>query len=434
MVLIMKKSKMILSAIMAAILLALQGGTPVFALEFNSTKFVVSSEIWNLDFENVTFNSAIKPPYVYLYDVAGKRISNSFGDFLNAHTGSNESIITSEDNTMGKCMSLQTKNTADKVQLNEFFITVTKNIAMVEYDFLVHDYNTSKTVMSINYNDSSGTARWANQLTLSKDGEFSFVGNTHICEIDKWYQITQLLDLDTDTISCFIDGDLLDSAKLAYDAVKTNRVSLISNPGAETICCIDNFRVCELETLPMITEVTNGENYIDFTFDCEVDNFHDNIVNELQISYKENVLHPVSFEKTGDNTARVVTMEKVFTSVPITIEMPYKGEIIQKEVIFAPNDFDVVSVNFMEEGGKIGAEAVMQNLSAETKTAVMLMVLYDENGNIVGVRSSEQTVIEGNNISVVIPLSESVSKRCRVFIIKDYRSCVAVKNVIYQNF
>lgn len=219
---------------------------------FNKTK-----TCWDLDFENITLNTDASPPYVALCSENGQQLLNNYGNRLRGHTGSSQSKIEIADGIDGKCLSLTSGNTTDNVQLNEFFATVSEDIASFEFDYSASDFNTNKVVMAVNYYDIDGNTRFADSLNLSTTGEFTFAGKAVPCVLNKYNRVVQWLDLNKNTLSCFVNDVYMGSTFLAYDAVATNRVSSQTRSGALTNVKIDNFSVVQYS----ISDVVDNANF-----------------------------------------------------------------------------------------------------------------------------------------------------------------------------
>ena len=109
--------------------------------------------LWDLDFEDETTRKSRST--VVLCDSDGNSLKNHKGNIFSTNTGSTESnvSIVAEDSGDNKVLCLETANSTDLVQTNDFFCTVSEDVFVLESKVKVPDFNTDKVLFWLVYED-----------------------------------------------------------------------------------------------------------------------------------------------------------------------------------------------------------------------------------------------------------------------------------------
>ncbi|MBQ4630768.1 MAG: heparinase II/III family protein [Clostridia bacterium] len=205
--------------------------------------------LWDLDFEDETTRKSKST--VVLCDSDGNSLKNHKGNIFSTNTGSPESnvSIVAEDSGDNKVLCLETANSTDLVQTNDFFCTVSEEIFVLESKVKVPDFNTDKVLFWLVYEDEKGVTRWSQSFRIAKTSSDTSVfradgvTKTIPCKKNEWYDYKVSLDLDTDILEFFVDGECLDEAPLAHNATKTVRVSVRCAAGNISKMYLDDIKV-----------------------------------------------------------------------------------------------------------------------------------------------------------------------------------------------
>ena len=162
--------------------------------------------LWDLDFEDETTRKSKST--VVLCDSDGNSLKNHKGNIFSTNTGSPESnvSIVAEDSGDNKVLCLETANSTDLVQTNDFFCTVSEEIFVLESKVKVPDFNTDKVLFWLVYEDEKGVTRWSQSFRIAKTSSDTSVfradgvTKTIPCKKNEWYDYKVSLDLDTDAV------------------------------------------------------------------------------------------------------------------------------------------------------------------------------------------------------------------------------------------
>lgn len=95
-------------------------------------------------------------------------------------------------------------------------------------------------------------------------------------------------------------------------------------------------------------------------------------------------------------------------------------------------EFDILDFEWLREAGGVGARAVVQNLGAEQKSAVMVMVFLDQEGAVTGLYSSRVVSVAQGTETVEIPPKYLAGGRAEVFFLNGWEDYLGIKSVTYQ--
>ncbi|MBO5370122.1 MAG: hypothetical protein J6B23_05530 [Clostridia bacterium] len=430
-------------------------------LQFNTNPVVVDETLWDIDFEDEKFTSSAE--YRYLGDETGTALSMAHSgatSTLTAHTGSDANDITIEysgDESHGSAVKLQVTD-EKQVQFNEFRARTTGGTVIGEWDIRFDSFPDNNSKLSAVLMDVSaapdgtgGAEKPTSSVSLSYNGDTPYFtyhdGSTNRyiekIEIGKWYNLKSYADLDNGLVTFLIDGKFAFSKSFDTSLIWIEKYVIRLGNCAGCEVWVDNFKVqrASVFSVPEIKSVTNDENslYIEFAnkLDAKVFSNEDSKIRNISVEYDGNVLDMVACEPTDNpNILRFVSEKKVFTSVPLNIEItvPYiENETMKCSAVYAapPAALDVTDMTASYNGNRYSIEATLHNASGSSKTAVMVAVFYDTNGDIVAVRPSAplDNVTTGSRIT----LSGNVNAdTMHIFFIDNWASSKAIKNVVYK--
>lgn len=221
--------------------------------EFSLKTFAPSTEttVWDVDFEDETLTYSGSG--VTVCDSTGKPLTNSQGQTLRANR--NPEICTIELSNCdvgnnGKSLYLRSGKSSvanDQAQLNNFNAKLSGGVAVFEMDYLFKDFNTAKTVMGVNSKNTYGNAFWSFMLNLGKDGTLVFGDGKDKCELNRWYKVKVIYDIDSKLAMCIIDGKYVGKVFHEDTVSETTRFSFQLTCTDNTEAYADNFKVTHLK-------------------------------------------------------------------------------------------------------------------------------------------------------------------------------------------
>ncbi|MBQ4528322.1 MAG: heparinase II/III family protein [Clostridia bacterium] len=202
----------------------------------------IKNVIWDIDFEDETLNTA-SLPRVTVCDAKGNALKNSRGDSFSCHVGDGtKSSLSIEDGSLVfEPGNFDEQNkTTDKVQTNEFYATVTENVAVYKYKIKVDDFNSMKYLFRQIYVSNDNNTYWSPSIVMNKSTDDSSVISVangtdkatidHItdfeCQTNTWYNVDVRIRIADGFFSYRIDGFEIAAGKLGKNIVSTQRVSV----------------------------------------------------------------------------------------------------------------------------------------------------------------------------------------------------------------
>lgn len=411
--------------------------------EYNGQNYVTKTQIWDLDFEDATIVPTSKTS-LNIGDSAKKTLYNAAGDYIGANLGSANSSISLASNSdavnkdNGVSVYMNSANTSDNVQFNNLLTTTSSDTVIVyELDVCAPDFNAGKNFHPQFYTNGGATKVWANTVSITKDGYFSYNGGTIKVEPNTWYNLKIVMDIPNSKEVCYVNDEFLGEYKINTTGFYSMFKLSISMSGAVSGLWLDNFNIYELTPLVSIDNATAGEDYIEITFSDSVapeyfvkDGAIENITAVCEKTPVELISCTKSDEK--DNTLIFKTASALSTAVEIDFEINYYNAIISGSATTPPGDIDVANVTITKDGESYFASADCINKTQDEKTVIMMLVLFDDNGKVVGIASSAQTnLTDGAKLGASADSSEATN--AYVYFMTDWTSLRAFKNVIYYS-
>lgn len=394
-------------------------------------KFTVDTVIYDnltvekdIDFENASFNADGSTRFLLVSN--GEQVKDG-GEPWAVNTGSAESTAVIEDSAAvgdgvnGKALHLTTGNTTDTVQTNAFYTQYSSGWVFYELDYASDILGAAQTVITLCREDG-----WTATLTVNGSGKFVFnekeIGSF---ETNRWYNIKYAVNLDGETVYCFIDDELVGTMTMKPLGALVRYATIIR--GVAGNAWVDNIKISTAQNLPAVESVSASGNTVEIALNIATDISAD----MLTLSSGGNYLTPVSAEYDG-NTLVVTTLEEVFTGVRLDVAFDYASVdygtlLITGSVDVPAAEFDVKSVVFT------GASptATIVNAGDTAQEVTMVMVEKNSSGAVIGVKVSE-TVEVSDETKISLTASEQAAAS-EVFFINNFTDCLAVKNMIYMS-
>lgn len=215
---------------------------------------IVERQVWDEDFEGA---EAPEGRGANL-SRGGAAIRNSDGSALafNRYVGSNADtwgeieVEPDPSGTNGDSVRLTSKAGSvgdDTAQFNALWTTIRSNTAVLEMDYMFEDFNISpdvpKVLMQLNAERENNGAWISETVTLNDLGEIVFANGKKKVEVNKWYTVTAMLELESGRLTVLVDGEFLASTVVGK-TIKVNRLC-INNRNTATTMWIDNYNARE---------------------------------------------------------------------------------------------------------------------------------------------------------------------------------------------
>ena len=411
--------------------------------EYNGQSYVTKTQIWNLDFEDATIVPTSKTS-LNIGDADKKTLYNAAGDYIGANLGSANSSISLAPNTdatnkdNGTSVYMNSGNSSDNVQFNNLLTTTSDNTVIVyELDVCAPDFNASKGFHPQFYTNGGATKTWANKVEFSKDGYFSYGSGTIEAKENIWYNLKIVMDIPNSKELCFVDDEFLGEAKINANGFYSMFKLSISMSGAVSGLWLDNFNIYELTPLVSIDNAIAGKDFIEVTFSDYVAPEYfakEGAIENITAVCEKTTVELISCIKSDekDNTLIFKTASELSSAVDIDFEINYYNATLNGSATTPPGDIDVANVTVTKDGDAFVAYADCVNKTDEEKTVIMMLVLFDDNGKVVGIASSAQTnLTDGTKLSTSADSSEATN--AYVYFMTDWTSLRAFKNVIYYS-
>ena len=414
--------------------------SPVMVID--GQKFILAQNAWDIDFNGEEIGShRWGAPYVELKNSASSStMFNSLGNSFTAHTGSVANTITSEDtgNPLYGNAPKMTANDTNQVQLNDFLSTASGDLIIYEMDYMLSDVPTSgsPTVHVMSPVVQSGV--WINMLRVDVSGSDLYFGaGNSIMPMseDTWYHILCRVNFIDNTVSYYIEGELLNVSAVANASGTRSQkfVSKLSNAAGGTMW-LDNIKHYSLNAVPDIVGVSITGNFIDIETSKTIsiaDYTEEEILAMVSVKYNEKEFVLVDVETTAnEKVIRFKASEPLPTAVPIDVTINYMGIETGGTFELAPAPCDVKNVTIEKDGQTYTATAIAHNeIGAENKV-VMIMALYDSEGSVVAMAyGTPQTLTTGEELTVSAASSDAVS--AKVFFMEDWSTLKPFKDLYF---
>lgn len=401
------------------------------------------SVIYDIDFEEYSLEqNSDSNPRVSLKkgnDYVVSPDGNGFAGYLGSAENSIAIDETASDyiasGSNGKSLHLQSRGVSGaQTQFNAVYIEQTSGIVVFEADYYAR-CDGNAVVFQINSKMASNSSVWNPAFTLNGN-VYKFNNKTYAVGAEPaWHRAKMIFDLDSDTIACLVDEQLVDVIPIGADILAINRVVFSLPTGSNAQMWIDNFKVYRTERLAQITSVENSGNRIIAVLDK---NIPPELIEDVTVSFGKEKLTVNGYGYTDSDTRLGIDLfQKPYTAVPLDIKIKYvSGDEIAESgytAVLPREVFDVTSVDIITEDGKVGAKAYLINDNDEDpKYATMVLVLLDENGTVMNVAVSGQKYIGREETEITVNPIETEAKYAEVFFIDDFINCVPVKKTVYR--
>lgn len=404
------------------------------------------SFLYDIDFESETITSELSSAHyasATIADAAGVAISpkrypdkTAWGPVGEA--ANSISIDDTADSVIPggtRALHLQ-RGARTAVNFNQIEAPISGGIAVISMDYYS---NMQVNTTALGVNDGGN---WPHVTFKGSAKEITFNGKSYkMGETPAWYRIVQILDIDNKNISCLINGEYMGTAN--YDKATGTLVRILSQTSwvseadtekAKGDVWIDNLQVYEAERSAEVlnAEAQGNEIMLSLSKVMEEDDLA-----SVSVGYGKNELYIEKYSVT-DNAMRIQTLQPVFTQVPIEIKIDYlargmKNELLHTLTPLAAASFDVIEVERLGEGNRVGARATLSNSTGEDKTAVMILCTRDDKGNVLSVRVTEETPISASGTELTLTAEETGgAASAEVFFIDSFSGCIPIKQVRYS--
>lgn len=424
-------------------------------LELSAKKLIELESVWNVDFETNGFR---------VRDGGGTRgmvsqvVTKADGDdlrdkndgLLECDRGALENVMKIDSLTVGeeasKGIRMTSVNGSAENQLSRWPAAVDKNISLVGIDACVINEAATTRLMQLQLTAESGTPEIASVEVRSgrivfTDDSGSVVSDCAF-ETGKWYSIKLYTDLAERTVRLCVNDKCIGqftAPESMGKLVKTNKISAViaGTDGAEIY--FDNYIVSRVwEKTAIVSAEADSESggkAVNIKLDSAITPDMADMIKSAKLicAGRELVITDCRPSEDG-KTLTLVSPNKIPTAVGIkcTIELT-TGDAVSTDIMLAEEAFDITNVTFGKSGGKITASAKIVNKTGEDRHVIMLMTLYNADGEICGTSVSEADVPHGSINAQMNITGGTDAASARVFFINNLLEGAPLKGIYYDS-
>ncbi|MBE5040301.1 hypothetical protein [Ructibacterium gallinarum] len=263
-------------------------------------------------------------------------------------------------------------------------------------------------------------------------------------QANTWYRLEICVDPIQGIYWCWLDGTMVTPPEgYHFEGLvsqKAAEMRLEFKPQNGQSVYVDNVETRWYSRCPQISSICAEDQSIVVYLDAAVNNqdFSGIIVNgygkELEI--ESTVYDSAARSLIITLAAPLNSSSEYLVTLPEGLTYGSSGETeypITKYFTTESQAFDVLRVNFTQKDLKVGASAVVQNLSTDNRTIVMVMVEKSEIGAVEKVFSSQVINIgPSETAQVSIEALADIAKQTEVFFLENWETCLPVKAVVYS--
>lgn len=339
-----------------------------------------------------------------------------------------------------------------KEYLMGWYSLTEKGAVVYQGDFLFKDFAGSRRILEPVFVSANMAGSWGvgAPFIVEANGEGGIArlpGKSKALAKNTWYTFAAVVNMDEGLTTYFIDGEAIatENFRSKYVEGKTPkinraRIRMTFKNGEEQTTegmYLDNMKTIHYAKRPTIESVTCNEtntqveitvsealNAATVSADSVKLLTNDAEVSLASVTYENKKIIVTPTAALGSSMLYTVRLTESVTS---SAGLPLGEADREKSFTTQAASFDVLSVSC--QNGTVSA--VLQNKTGEAKTAVMVVVLQNAAGNIIGCRYSAETEISSDAKELQVQTESADATSCEVFFLDGWENRLLIKNYVY---